>query len=222
MGLGKIILNQPKSSAHSNLGLIDYLDAIDLNKAVKITKDKLAGTSGLSDVSQMKSHNGIFVEEASIKNIDDRVRHHMIGLINESAKDPYIRELTSRILRGVPARDDQGEAKAIFDYIQKQIRFTSDPALVEAFSDAQTTDRNKAGDCDDMSIMGAALLKNVGFENIRIKVISAEGDDFDHVYLMVGIPKAGTAKQWLSFDPSLPHGMGYEYPNPKFFKEYDV
>jgi transglutaminase-like putative cysteine protease len=61
------------------------------------------------------------------------------------------------------------------------------------------------GDCDDMTIMGCALLSNAGLL-CRMTAIKSSNDlEYDHVFSEVRI---GT--NWIPVDPTVPAGTQYE------------
>jgi hypothetical protein len=60
----------------------------------------------------------------------------MRGLIREGAKDFYVRQHAIDILiaRSVPAKDYEGEIRALFEWVQQHVRYTRDPSRPRVFT----------------------------------------------------------------------------------------
>jgi hypothetical protein len=117
----------------------------------------------------------------------------MKNMINDGIEDWHIRETAQNIIRGIPERDKMGEANALFEYVQKNCRYTSDPCRLEMVQSPEVmlSDINEkgiaTGDCDDFSVLLCTLLKSVGFQ-VRLKAVAFKGSDkLSHVYLEVRI-----------------------------------
>lgn len=114
--------------------------------------------------------------------------------------DPRLIELCGQIIKGVPAKDYEGEAKAIFDWVKANIRYTRDPNGVELIQAPLVTVRRGAGDCDDHAVLLCALCEScgmrTGFETVRAD--STAPDLFSHVYSIVG-----TNNGWRALDTTV-------------------
>src|SRR5262245_48963373 len=86
------------------------------------------------------------------------------ALIRSGAKDFYVRQKAIDILleQGVKPKDYLGEIKALFEWIQRNIRYTKDPFRVEVLHSARRMLELRAGDCDDMTILLSAMLVSTG------------------------------------------------------------
>jgi len=51
----------------------------------------------------------------------------MKGIIQQSSKNPYVREWAGNIVSRVGVNNKQGEARAIFDFVRDKVRYTKDP-----------------------------------------------------------------------------------------------
>ena len=136
----------------------------------------------------------------------------MKSIIQQSSKNPYVREWVGRIVGRVEVNDKQGEASAIFNFVRDHVRYTRDPYGFEyiqtpptLLESIQQGDR-PSGDCDDMTVLSLSLLKSIGF-NVAIKVVSfRESKKFGHVYGLVQI-----GHEWVPFDCVRPdQDMGWE------------
>jgi transglutaminase-like putative cysteine protease len=141
----------------------------------------------------------------------------MKSIIQESSKNPYIREWAKNIVAGVPVEDKHGEASAIFRFVQSNVRYTKDPMGWEyiqtppvLLEDIRLYQAGKGerpiGDCDDMTVLSLSLLRAIGFP-VALKVVSYNpARRFGHVYGLVNIKG-----EWVPFDTVRPDKyMGWE------------
>lgn len=133
---------------------------------------------------------------------------HMMGLIRQGVKDFYVRQKAIDILleKGVKPKDYLGEIKALFEWVQRNVRYTKDPFRLEVLHSARRMLELRAGDCDDMSILLGAMLEAIGHP-VRLVIV---GPDplrphlFTHVYLEVFYKG-----RWIPLDATMPHAMGW-------------
>lgn len=130
----------------------------------------------------------------------------MKSIINDSSKNPYIREWAKNVVGRVTVNDKKGEASAIFNFVRDNVRYTKDPYGYEyiqtppaILEDIRLFGEGKgerpAGDCDDMTVLSLSLLKSIGFQ-VAIKVVSFRQDgQYGHVYGLVQI-----GHLWIPFD----------------------
>lgn len=123
-----------------------------------------------------------------------------------------IRALALNIIRNVPEKDYLAEAKALARWVRLNIRYLKDPYGQETVSHPEETAFNtKAGDCDDQSVLLAALLGAVGIPT-RFKVIGTTPVQYAHVYLQAN----PTGKGWITFDPIMTDKPeGWEVPKAR-------
>lgn len=142
----------------------------------------------------------------------------------QSVQDPRMRKLALEITSGCAARDGNCEAKAIYDWIRKNIRYTGDVAPikqghrgpyegVDLFQSAYRTTEFGGGDCDDHSVLAATLLTLNGI-SARFRVTArAPKAEFSHIYTMAGLPKM-SPDSWVAVDSTLPgNRYGVEAPH---------
>jgi hypothetical protein len=133
---------------------------------------------------------------------------HIQALIRAGTKNFYVRQKAIDILleRGVRPKDYLGEVKALFEWVQRYIRYTKDPFRLEVLHSARRMLELRAGDCDDFSILLGAMLEAIGHP-VRLVVT---GPDplrprlFSHVYLEVYY-----RGRWIPLDATMPHSMGW-------------
>ncbi|WP_460358202.1 transglutaminase-like domain-containing protein [Mycobacterium sp. ZZG] len=131
------------------------------------------------------------------------------SFILDGAKDFTVRRRVVDILRAqrIRARDYLGEIKALFEWVQSNIRYTRDPHRVELLHSARRMLELRAGDCDDMTILLGAMLQSIGHP-VRIVVIGPNPrrpNLFTHVY-----PEVRFRGRWIAVDATVPHPMGWK------------
>lgn len=146
----------------------------------------------------------------------------------KSVQDPEMRKLALQITRHCPARDGLCEAKAIYDWTKQNVRYSGDIGPhklgrhgpiegVDMFQSASRTREFGAGDCDDHSVLNCTLALENGLA-CKYRITSPTkkgGEDFQHIYAMVGLPKNSPSK-WVALDTTLEHGrFGSEAPYGK-------
>jgi hypothetical protein len=134
---------------------------------------------------------------------------HIQALIRAGAKDFYVRQKAIDILLGksIKPKNYWGEIKALFEWMQQNVRYTKDPFRVEVLHSARRLLELRAGDCDDMTILLGSMLESIGHP-VRLVVT---GPDplrpklFSHIYL-----EALHQGQWIPLDATMPYAMGWE------------
>lgn len=137
-----------------------------------------------------------------------RTVEHVKSLIRKGAKDFYVRQKAIDILleRRVRPKDYLGEIKALFEWVQANVRYTKDPVRVEVLHSARRMLELRAGDCDDLTILLGAMLEAIGHP-VRLVLVGPNPIKprlFTHVYL-----EAFYKGRWIPLDPTTPHPMGW-------------
>lgn len=142
----------------------------------------------------------------------------MRKLVDDALLDPAFVRTAVDIVRPVPAYDDLGEVEALYNFVRSRIRFTKDPTTKEKLYPPQELLKIRAGDCDDISMLLAALLMAVGY-NARFVTVSANPEspeDFSHVYVEAEFP--GGSKNWMPLDAARP-GSEFGIAPPVYFRK---
>jgi len=126
------------------------------------------------------------------------------------ARSPKIRALAINILVATktPQKQYDAELVAIHNWVRDHIRYVRDVHGQETLCPPEETALNsRAGDCDDHSILEAALLGSIGIPT-RFKVIGVTPDRYSHVYLQGRI-----GNRWINLDPIMKDKpAGWEAP----------
>lgn len=184
-----------------------------------------------AEVVGRTTSNGMTVEHRRSKDmsIEQRVRT-IQDMVWKGVQQPEMRKLALQITRKCPERDGKCEAKAIYDYVKRHVRYTGDVAPIKMGADGpveavdfyQRADRTLefgGGDCDDHSILGATLLSLNGIP-ARLRVTAEpNAPDFGHIYTVADVSKGGLQgkPKWEALDTTLPgnNKFGVEVPYGK-------
>ncbi len=171
--------------------------------------------------------------------------------VTRSLADPQTTRLANKIIRGAPdgrVRGPDGsehpivrqwgdwfwlpelgpagegwraQVKRIWDFIVLNVRYEPDPDGFDQFLTLRYTLNASEGDCDDMVIALAALLKPLGY-NVRGRVISVNGKTWEHIYALVHVPKT-SSRYWLPLDPTVPNAVpGWQYDRIREARDFDL
>ncbi len=136
------------------------------------------------------------------------------------ARSERIRALALAIVRnaGIAAKNYLAEVMAIHRWVQTSIRYTRDPVGQETVQAPEhTAFVNQAGDCDDFSVLEAALLGALGHPT-RFITIGYSPQAFSHVYL-----EANVRGRWIALDPIMANKpAGWQALNPVIRKAFPI
>ncbi len=119
-----------------------------------------------------------------------------------------------RALAGVPARDDEAQAQAIWEWTRQEVLYVPDPWDMDLFPTALTVLDYGMGDCDCHSIVNCALLAILGFPvGLRMIQTDEAGGSSWHVYSTVWLPRDAPTHS-VAFDTAWEGAekMGDEWP----------
>lgn len=163
-----------------------------------------------SQEAQIEAPPEMRMRRVRAKSLDERIKI-IKSLIDEGKQDPQIRQLAAQILTNVPAGDEWAEVESIFNWVRNNIRYTQDVENFDTYQRARRTLELSIGDCDDMTILIAALLGSVGY-TVQLKVTSQDGTNWTHIYPIVQL-KSG---QSLPLDATIQMSIGSEVQHKKF------
>ena len=157
----------------------------------------------------------------------DSLDSRMDFLIDEVWKgiqDPKIQSLAAMIMEEyeVPSRNYEAEAKAVFDWVRTNIRYTRDPEGLELFRKPIRTVQLGIADCDDMSILICALLGTIG-HRLQLRVIGVTSNEPEHIYPLDLLPPDNST-YYIALDATRPEDIGWEVPEEQrlFQEDFDV
>lgn len=118
----------------------------------------------------------------------------MRGLVREYKTALFIRNLATEITARVASKDYRGEVEAIQQWVKNNIRYVRDIRDVETLHTPDVLLNVRAGDCDDQSVLVAALLESIGHSTGFLALGFVPGE-FDHVYAITRI-----GQKWYSVE----------------------
>jgi hypothetical protein len=146
-------------------------------------------------------------------------------LIHKSVQDPQMRKLALQITSQCGERDKVCEARAVYDYIKKRVRYTGDIGPIkhpdgsvegiDLYQSARRTLEFGGGDCDDQAILGATLLALNGHSPVLRVVKSKRAPDWEHIF--TGSNLDG---KFVAIDTTLPGNRHFGI-EPNYAKRVD-
>lgn len=137
----------------------------------------------------------------------------MRQLVDQALTDPQFIRFVTDVVRSVPAYDEVSELQALYDWVQRNIRFTKDPVGKERLYPPTELLKIRAGDCDDISMLLGAMVLAVGYP-ARLATIAAspsQPSEFSHVYVEAECPPG--SNNWIALDAARPDSQfGAEPP----------
>lgn len=196
-------------------------------------RDDHEGTTSLLGRVNLPDQDGPRGRLVEVRTLQDR-----IDLLNDAAMagraDPKVIMLARKAVSKrcgedwcIAERDYYGEVEAVFNEARRLVRYTADPIDVDTFARPKWTMAGAAGDCDDEAILLASMLGAIGYPTkwrvIQTKDAARRGHDWDHIYLLVGVPPTDP-REWHALDLSEPHDAGWEVPKTEIarMKDFDV
>ena len=122
----------------------------------------------------------------------------MADLATKGMHTYEIRNLATRITHDVPSKQVLRELFALYRWVRDHIRYRFDPLGLEWLQSPMRTVKERAGDCDDMSILLAALAGALG-HRWEFDTVGATPQAQQHVAVRVFAGKHG----WVTLDPVL-------------------
>lgn len=127
----------------------------------------------------------------------------MRKLIDYSAKQESVKMLAQEVAS--QGENQYDEIVALYHFMRTNIAYVHDPAVDEWLQSGDITLYNHSGDCDDMSILIAAVARLLG---IPARLVAVGRDRYEHVYVevFVAVPdqkclECGTVGRWIGVDP---------------------
>jgi Transglutaminase-like superfamily len=142
----------------------------------------------------------------------------MRQLVDQAITNQQFVRFAIDIVRNVAAHDELAEVQQVYSWVLANIRFTKDPVAKEVLRPPAEMLKLRAGDCDDISTLMAALLLSLGYP-ARLVTIAADPSaptEFSHVYVEAEVsPGSG---QWLALDAARP-GAQFGVEPPDYYRK---
>lgn len=135
--------------------------------------------------------------------------HIMRDIVRRYKIDPVIRQAAVATIFLTPEKNGASEVEAIFNFVRDHIRYLSDISGVETLATPDKTLLCRIGDCDDQTVLLAAMLESIGHATRFVAAGYIADDAVEHVYLQVLIDG-----EWVDADPTEHFPLGYAPPLP--------
>jgi transglutaminase-like putative cysteine protease len=131
----------------------------------------------------------------------------MRAVVRQSKTDFFVRQTATQIVSQVTAKDWYGEACSLYEWVRDNIRYRLDPIDVELLHAPAQVLSQRVGDCDDFSILLAALLNSLGHP-AAFKAVGFDAGSLSHVYVVTLV-----GNRWWAADATEPsQKFGWEPP----------
>lgn len=131
-------------------------------------------------------------------------------LTREGKKSLPIRMKAVDIVKNLREKDNMGEVKAVHAWVRDNIRYIKDVNGVELLHTPEKMLEIRQGDCDDKSMLLAALCESIGYPT-RFVAISVTPSKYCHVFAEV---KLGS--NWLGAETTENVQLGWQ---PKAYEK---
>lgn len=128
----------------------------------------------------------------------------MSALSRDGRKSMLVRETALCLISGFDQKDYSSEVRALHAFVRDSIRYVQDPDECELIQTPDKTIELCAGDCDDKSILLAALLGSIGYV-ARYRAIGFQPGIFEHVYVETKL-----RERWIPLETTEPVEAGWQ------------
>ena len=129
----------------------------------------------------------------------------MAKLARAGKKQLPVRLAALQITQRLPQRGYSEEVAALHAFVRDRIRYVQDVRGVETLQDPVRTLQLRAGDCDDKSVLLAALLESIGHP-ARFVAVGFRPGEWSHVYVetRAGLRGRRGRSIWLPLETCAP------------------
>lgn len=133
----------------------------------------------------------------------------MRNYVMQGRRNMTVRQAATNVTFLTPEKDEPGELLKIFAFVQGNVRYVKDVHDVETLSTAEKTLLGKVGDCDDKSVLLAAMFESVGYPTRFVVAGYNEPGTLEHVWVQVCCDG-----EWIDADSTEPYPLGWSAPAP--------
>lgn len=131
---------------------------------------------------------------------------HMVRFVRKYKSDAGIRTLAVELTKDLPSKDYAAEVHTLFNWVKSNIRYVRDVQGVETLQTPKETLRQHSGDCDDQSMLLAALLCSIDHP-VRFIALGFKGAPFSHVLVQTKI-----GDRWVPLDTTVEYSYVGWFP----------
>lgn len=118
-------------------------------------------------------------------------------------KHPIVRLTAQSLVAHLPAKDHGAEIRHVHAFVRDQVRYVKDIRNVETVQAPEVTLELGSGDCDDKSVLAAALLEAIGHRT-RFLAVGFRPEQLSHV-----MPEVQIGRHWVSLEVTEPVRPGW-------------
>jgi len=119
-----------------------------------------------------------------------------------------LRQLALSIIQDVPGtKNFPAQVARIQHYVRNNIQYVRDITSVETVQTPERTVQNKAGDCDDQSLLVATLLETIGHPTRFVAIKTKLLGPFVHVFTETRI-----GRRWVAVETTEDWPIGMQPP----------
>ncbi len=131
----------------------------------------------------------------------------MSRIVKDYKKSMTVRGLAVALCAECQQKDWSCEVRSLHAFVRDEIRYINDICDVETIHTPEVILAQRAGDCDDKSILLACMLESIGHPT-RFVAIGFSPNVFSHVYVETKI-----GNNWIPLETTEDVEMAWE-PNP--------
>ena len=117
-----------------------------------------------------------------------------------------VRIKAMELVRDLPQKAYLDEIRTVHKFVRDHIRYLKDVRAVETVTTAEKILELGQGDCDDKSVLTAALLESIGHPT-RLVAVGCRANDYAHVLVETRVG----ANKWIPVETTEPVDVGW-YP----------
>lgn len=130
----------------------------------------------------------------------------MVAMARQGKTDPLVRQTAVNLTNNLKQKDWNAEVAALHAFVRDKIRYLRDVRGVETLQTANYTLRNRSGDCDDKSVLLAALLESITHPARFVAVGFRDSGSCDHVFVET---RVGNRGPWMALETTEPVPPGW-------------
>lgn len=130
----------------------------------------------------------------------------MRTITRQAKKRLPVVELSRSLVNHLLPKDWAGEVEALHRFVRDRIRYVKDVRGVETVATPEYTVATGSGDCDDKSVLLAALLEAIGHPT-KFVAIGFIPNSFAHVFVETKI-----GPRWIALETTEPVEVGWRPP----------
>lgn len=183
--------------------------------------DLSAPSTAIWETNSLEDHMALMRRQVR-RSLDDPETHKLARAIARGGTSVEAWGRTYRCTERACAKNDPcGDIAQVWNFGVLNVRYVRDPDEFDLFCTVKETIEAGVGDCDDSAILQGALLKSLGFRDVRARVISVDGRRWAHVYAVTTAYHNGGPL--IVLDPTVRDAVpGWEYQGAKAVRDFHL